>query len=342
MDAPPAVLLVTWSLLTATAHAHGAMQWPPSWFDANGSTGWLPGGFILGSFYFTNETYIPGTATLDPLLRTFPRSPTAPTTPWSSPGTAPLASPCGINGGNPTGCPPGVRPPPGEPRQECPGGGFGWGADALDVSWPDAVTTRWAAGSAVEVAWGIKANHGGGYSYRLCRRGGSDGGSEGSSDGGLSEECFQRTPLAFVGDTQWVQYGGRQQRVAFRANRTSTGTTPRGSEWTKNPIPACAGLDGGQWEPRGDTCDPPAADGPQFPPPAAGLNGTQLAGFGESALTSPPFTPAFGWSIVDQLRVPDLPAGDYVLSFRWDAEQTPQVWSTCSNVRVEQQSVEES
>ena len=46
----------------------------------------------------------------------------------------------------------------------CYGGGWGWGADALNESWPDAVTTQWTAGAVVEAAWGIKANHGGGYS----------------------------------------------------------------------------------------------------------------------------------------------------------------------------------
>ena len=28
------------------------------------------------------------------------------------------------------------------------------------------------------------------------------------------------------------------------------------------------------------------------------------------------------------------PSDDYVLSFRWDCEQTPQVWTTCSSIRV--------
>jgi len=39
-------------------------------------------------------------------------------------------------------------------------------------------------------------------------------------------------------------------------------------------------------------------------------------------------------SIVDTLTVPDVPAGDYVLQFRYDAEQTPQVWNSCSDVRI--------
>ena len=38
-----------------------------------------------------------------------------------------------------------------------------------------------------KVGWGILANHGGGYSYRLCRVGEQ-----------LTEECFQKTPLRSV------------------------------------------------------------------------------------------------------------------------------------------------
>ena len=42
------------------------------------------------------------------------------------------------------------------------------------------------------------------------------------------------------------------------------------------------------------------------------------------------------FSMVDKLHVPaDLPAGDYSLSWRWDCEQTPQVWNSCSDVTVE-------
>jgi len=41
------------------------------------------------------------------------------------------------------------------------------------------------------------------------------------------------------------------------------------------------------------------------------------------------------FSIVDQLQVPlNITAGDYVLSFRYDAEQTPQVWNQCANIKM--------
>merc|ERR1711869_69913 len=42
----------------------------------------------------------------------------------------------------------------------------------------------------------------------------------------------------------------------------------------------------------------------------------------------------FQWSIVDKVRVPNVPPGDYVVSFRWDSEQTPQVWASCSDVKI--------
>ena len=86
------------------------------------------------------------------------------------------------------------------------------------------------AGSVVEVAFGLAANHGGGYQYRLC-----------PADATLDEECFQKTPLPFVGDTQWASFGSGEgvRRVAFRANRTDDAL------WTKDPIPACAHYGGG-------------------------------------------------------------------------------------------------
>jgi hypothetical protein len=43
----------------------------------------------------------------------------------------------------------------------------------------------------------------------------------------------------------------------------------------------------------------------------------------------------FPYSLMDQVVVPrNLQPGDYVLSWRWDAEQTKQVWSHCSDVTV--------
>jgi hypothetical protein len=73
----------------------------------------------------------------------------------------------------------------------CTWGGYSYGPDAQDLDWKDAVWTEWPRGGKVEVGWGLKANHGGGYSYRLYKVG--EGGP-----GGVTEECFQKTPLKFA------------------------------------------------------------------------------------------------------------------------------------------------
>jgi len=40
--------------------------------------------------------------------------------------------------------------------------------------------------------------------------------------------------------------------------------------------------------------------------------------------------------IVDKVVIPkDLPAGEYVLGWRWDCEESSQVWQTCSDITIE-------
>ena len=41
------------------------------------------------------------------------------------------------------------------------------------------------------------------------------------------------------------------------------------------------------------------------------------------------------FAIENTLNVPaDIPAGDYVLGWRWDAEATSQIWSTCADITI--------
>lgn len=320
--------------LVGQVEAHASMVWPPTWFDANGSVGLTPGGQCASNpsgtafcMWFNNNTRIPGPATLPLALRTYyttvpyafsntgappPQPPPANfTTPWWAPGTAPIYSPCGVAGGNLKGCPVGGA------KGDCPGGGFGYGAPAERVSFVDVLTTEWTAGRTAEVGFGINANHGGGYSYRLCPKP-----PEGKV---VTEECFQAHPLDFDGDMQWVQYGPNGTRTTFLANRTRQGTFPAGSQWTKNPIPACAAADGGYYtHPTVTGC---GNLGTQFPPPAEGL-----LGFGEGS--GAPGQWAFMFTVMDRVRVPKIAAGEYVLSWRWDCEQTTQVWNTCSSIRI--------
>ena len=61
-------------------------------------------------------------------------------------------------------------------------------------------------------------------------------------------------------------------RRYFVANRTTTGTHPPGSEWTKNPVANCAGLGGGFFDE-----DPNCPSGFQFPPHLEGLWGQGIS-----------------------------------------------------------------
>jgi len=240
--------------------------------------------------------------------------------PWRYPGSAPVENPCGLNGG---GYFPGPHGTGGEAFF-----GFQQGWKGTEVS-PLLKTTTWIAGSTVEVAWGITANHGGGYQYRLCRV------KERSNNitTEVSEECFQQMPLEFVGDKQWIQFGNgvdAKNRTEIPAVRVSEGVLPKGSTWTRNPIPACNDVPrmGGH----NHKCS-----GPMFTPPIPGLYG-----FGPGACASgvasctleEMASRAMPYGIVDLVKVPDVPPGDYVLSFRWDCEQLPQVWSNCADVKI--------
>jgi hypothetical protein len=43
----------------------------------------------------------------------------------------------------------------------------------------------------------------------------------------------------------------------------------------------------------------------------------------------------FKFNIIDRVVIPEhLPAGQYMLSFRWDCEQTPQIWAQCADVTI--------
>jgi hypothetical protein len=93
----------------------------------------------------------------------------------------------------------------------------------------------------------------------------------------LTEECFQSHHLDFVGNTSVIQFNHDiNNRSEIPAMRTSTGTHPPGSMWTRNPIPAG---DLGGFGP-----------GHEFPPPLPGIEG---------------FGPVFGDYVFDHFLVMD-------------------------------------
>lgn len=241
--------------------------------------------------------------------------------PWRSPGRAPVADPCGVAGGylDHSG---GTPPPIGSKR----------GALGSELPPLKGVKTTWFSGHAEEVGFMLGANHGGGYLYSMCPK-----------TSNLTEECMAAHPLPFVGDHHTIRYLDGRAELQIPARSVSEGTYPAGSTWRVNPIPAC-NCDRGFHCGKGDH----PADIPYF-------NGTQPVPKGfdcsHGTMFDVPFDYGYGqqvwnlkgpeksglaadtWQIVDQVLAPDTP-GEYVLRWRWDVEQNPQIWTHCADITV--------
>merc|ERR1711970_834727 len=241
----------------------------------------IHGTHVCQQEWFTNNTFIPGEPTIpEDMLGEGGHD----SNPWFAPGTAPVFSPCGTYGGNLHGCRNDRVEKFGDCCSETRCGGFALGSNAETFTYPEAAVTEWTRGSVEEVAWRVGPDHGGGYSYRLCRVP-----QEGTSR--LTEECFQDTVLDFVGDKQWVIYKHEDFRTEIAAKRTREGTYPPGSQWTKNPL-------------RSTQVDDEDLD-------------------------------VEHGHVIDYIEVPpSLEPGDYVLSFRWDCQQTSQIWNVCANIEI--------
>jgi len=184
--------------------------------------------------------------------------------------------------------------------------------------------TFWPAGGTAVVSSGLSVNHGGGYQYRLCPRSGKDP---------PSEECFQAHPLAFAKNYSVIHFeDDSKDDITIPAMDVTKGVVPAGFAWRRDPIPACnCDLNDscGERDASGNISaenlpydndtryGPQCPTGVQFPPPCEGCFGWD----------------EFGFSIVDEVVVPSEP-GAYVLSWRWDCEQSPQVWNNCADVVV--------
>ena len=75
------------------------------------------------------------------------------------------------------------------------------------------------------------ANHGGGYSYRLC-----------PATQAPTEACFQAHALRFAGDRQTIVNVSGDVVATIPAVRLDVGTQPAGSQWARNPIPLERGM----------------------------------------------------------------------------------------------------
>lgn len=237
--------------------------------------------------------------------------------PWRAPGKAPVVDPCGDASGYQN---PGAY-------ADIPKGytAFAKGSEVL----PESAATYWKAGGAAEVAWALSAQHGGGYSYRLCPKGQT-----------LTEACFQSNHLSFTSKNTTVRYhdGSKADFQIPTANLITSG-----QHWRRNPIPGCAcdlGWGCGNKEAVESSAHAHATGGVDLTPYAnhgpatpACPHGTMFdAGWtpeGEGFLVGT----STAFSIVDEVQVPNTP-GDYVLSWRWDCEQTDQVWNSCADIKI--------
>jgi len=259
--------------------------------------------------------------------------------PWRFPGTAPVIDACGVAGGVYQWQGPAAAGGDYSSTVHASRGDRGSKLPRL----PSVPAPSWPAGSTVEVAWSHKAWHGGGYQYRLCPVGQT-----------LSEACFQALPLPFADNTSMLRWGGagatapckrggpyKDCVLSFAAVDVSgDAVVPRGSTWRKCPIPRAPWA----WKSTGASFEPPCEESPA----CVDYHGPGFSGPGCGADRSSCSTGAFpcecsGWGIgdlfrmeiVDRLSLPaKLPPGDYLLGWRWDAEESTQVWSSCADVTV--------
>jgi len=244
-------------------------------------------------------------------------TPPLPNAPWSAPGAAPVLDVCGVSGGglNET-VPKGTQ------------------AGDLGSKLPSTKPTVWVAGSTVEVAWAVAINHQGGYQYRLC-----------PADQPLTEECMQRSPLTFASKTQKLRFQNGTE-LSFTGTFTSDGTYPQGSVWARSPLPLAkpdyhCSPDAPEHDKPGEPNFPFCPPGfvisePEFPVPE-GCSGPGSLGPYKSMAENG----CFGFfnlrvEIVDRLSIPaSLAPGRYVLGWRWDCQDTYEVWSHCADIRIE-------
>jgi len=253
------------------AGGHGYITYPPSrqngtydiaaTYDHGGCDWGSFGVRIAGEITLVDPSLLTTVATIaDP---TNPEASSDTTNPWRSPGTAPVDSPCGNNI-------------------------FHRELDALDLP-PNADKVTWVSGSVVEVASAVYVNHGGGWSYRLCPK-----------FGDVTEECFQKHHLPFVGDTAIVHFTDGSE-VSIPSRHTPD------KLWSRNQIPA-----------HQQGHDDPHLD---FQIPSA-MKGQTVE--------------QWNYSIKEKVSLPaDLLPGEYLLQWRWDAEKEPQVWLSCADVTIE-------
>lgn len=240
--------------------------------------------------------------------------------PWRAPGKAPVVDSCGVASGlaNPS-------------SYATTPHGYSAAAKGSEVL-PEQAPTYWKAGGTAEVGWGLSAQHGGGYSYRLCPKGST-----------MNEDCFQSNVLTFASQNSTLHWddGSRpDQKIT-----TTTYVGAAGDQWRRQPIPGCA-CDGGlgcggkeflKSEVGGCTGSASVRSAPYSktgPTTSQCPRGTMFDNNLPSSVTQGFLVGgANTFSVMDEVNVPSK-AGEYMLSWRWDCEETDQVWNSCADIVI--------
>jgi len=311
--------------LVQQALGHGAMYYPSPWWatsecspDLNpescefnlklpptGCTGYCSKQTGLVAF-FTNYTVVEKRTLPKKYLDNSARTQTAVGLhPWNSPGSAPtFGNGCGANGGNPNGC---IGEPDNVYGRCCGGngkagdkfvrgcGGYVGGKSALS-HYKDGFF-----GTPSVTTWERGTNQEVLWASSAYHRGGYAYRLCKVKNGKIwkvTENCFQNGHLKFAGDETWIYYFAR----------------PWGASEDEpfNPDNFVA-------QPIVKTTIGTTPEGSEW----AKVNlPSELVGKNH-------------WAFKDLVEVPeDLEPGEYVLSFRWDCQESPQVWNSCANIQI--------
>ena len=155
----------------------------------------------------------------------------------------------------------------------------------------------------LQVYWNSGAKHRGGYAYRLCK-------VNNGKYWHVTEECFQRGHLKFHGDS-----------LDITVVTSSTRLTEGNLQWI-------------YWHPNDDYFHEEGWIPNQLVTTTEGTT-PKHSEWAKIDVHSNPHE-GDAWAFKDLVEVPeDLEPGDYVLSFRWDCQRTPQVWNSCANIKIE-------
>ena len=294
----------------------------PSWDHCPGTpkpAAFLDGTYLDKKWWTANQNATPGS--FDDIWRFHP---------WRAPGHAPVFDACGMAGG--------------VTHEVFNAGAYNTTANAKQgdlgsqVLKPRPSGTVWKRGGTATTRWQMTARHGGGYQYRLCSR-----------TLPLTEECFQTTPLEFA-NTKTHKILFNNHTVEIPATIVDSGPA---KGWMRMPVPDTDSHPCDYVVEDGKHCggDKPQKYCPGCGPPwyaadkACPINCAEAyPGLPEVACADPTKFPNplpngvdfHEYAIEDVLIVPkELPAGEYVLGWRWDAEMTSQVWSSCADITIE-------